>query len=166
MNCILTHIIVRFRSHCIKYDMTHLKRLQLLVMAVSWFYAGSHCYLADAFATSSDNHSRHSHNSSHCGDTGGNGSGEKNQSHHSKCQGNGCCQPIITSGDPSSFAATEISLTQLPLHVTPLLVGWSLSPVGMERSILHCLSPPEAGQWSLVLSLKQAPNAPPVILRS
>lgn len=118
-----------------------------------WFYTGNHCILADAFTSPQSKHS-------HCG---GSESNEKNQSHHSKCSGHGCCHPVITAGDSLSFSATEISLTQIPLHLIPSHVGWFLPPDGMGLAILHCLSPPETRQRSLVSSLKQAPNAPPVI---
>lgn len=135
-----------------------LRALRLLIVLVSVIALGvwsNHCAFSDAFASPKKESSKvQSHCHQH--DNSENPVGE---SHHSKCKGEGCCQPIIT---PFSDSLSKVSVT---VPVIPKALNDTV-PVAHEsfvefQHIPEATGPPLRAN-DLILHLATAPNAPPV----
>jgi hypothetical protein len=125
-----------------------IKAVFLVLILGVW---ANHCIIGDLYAASRKE-SQKQDSPCHHDDKGG------SKSHHTKCQGEGCCQPAISpSGDFLAKVAVEFPAMPMIVNSSVPLVHHSyVTP----RLVPEATGPPLLAN-SLISSLTSAPNAPP-----
>ncbi len=125
-----------------------------LLFSCFWFLALHHCVFANAVTDAEK--SKHGHSS-------GCPHGEREPSPESRDQSNctnGCCAVAIVKDEPLQFSLRYFVVVTLALPLWDTLVDYTSYPL-QPRIYPH--SPPRSDTLRLLLSLKSASNAPPVL---
>ena len=150
------------RSDTIEHKGTMGKRFFGIIAVLCWFVLSNHCIGADAFAALITPQKQRTHSNCH-DDSKDSKPNSSSDSHHDKCHGNGCCDPVVLS---AKTAPTTIFFDSLPSFPLPLALThetiWSGHTVSTLLPGAPPSGPPEILVNMLLKSLQLAANAPPL----
>ena len=133
------------------------RALKTFFVLFLWLFATNHCFAANL--TASQHQSPNNHDC--CGEHHGQkGSKNSNESSHSSCDDEGCCQPVIKGTENLSLSQSSVLAAQwIPVDS----FSYESRPKTFTDDIQWplALAPPRVLN-PLLSSLQSAPNAPPL----